>query len=104
MSKQQADELNNWLQAKKPVRVHSESEDDIRKPISVEDAFVLKQKGIRQHTEAKLDSMRSFASKRDAALFASSLKSKDELLKDYKEWLEFFTSLYDSNGDVDQPF
>ena len=49
---------------------------------------------IEKQTANKQNSIRESSIMRDSALFAACLKTKEELLEDYKYWREFFNSEY----------
>lgn len=53
-----------------------------------------KERGIKVLVDRKEKSMAEFAIRRDAGMFASCPKSKEELKADYQYWTEFFTNIY----------
>ena len=53
-----------------------------------------KEKNINKLVDRKEQSMAEFAIRRDAGMFATSPKSKEELKADYQYWTEFFQSIY----------
>ena len=56
-----------------------------------------KQRFISDSIRKKETSMREFAIRRDAALFASVCAlNPDDLEKEYRKWLEFFAKEYDT--------
>lgn len=61
---------------------------------AIANAMERKEAGIERYTDKKESSIKYSAIRRDAALFASSIHSKDELIENYEFWFKFFTGKY----------